>query len=311
MTVVVLRAIGLGDFLTGVPAYRGLRRHFADQEIVLAAPAPLAGLARLTGAVDRLLPTPDLRPLDWAGPPPEVAVDLHGRGPASQRLLDRLTPARRIGHQAPGWPGPPWPERLHEVRRWVDLLHWHGIRADPADLRLPPPGSASPAPGAVVLHPGAAFPARRWPADRFAAVARALEGEGERVVVTGSAAERPLAAAVAVGAGLAADAVLAGRLDLLELAALVAGARLVLSGDTGVAHLAGAYGTRSVVLCGPVPPAEWGPPGLADRGQPHRVLWPAPPGYRGDPHGSAVDPVLLQIRPADVLATTRASLVGG
>jgi ADP-heptose:LPS heptosyltransferase len=66
--------------------------------------------------------------------------------------------------------------------------------------------------------------------------------------------------------------VLAGRTDVGELAALVAGARLVVCGDTGVGHLATGYGTPSVLLFGPNPPAIWGPLVDLDR---HRVLWPA------------------------------------
>jgi len=54
--VLILRALGLGDFLTGVPAYRGLRQGFPEATITLAAPAALEPLARLTGAIDRLLP---------------------------------------------------------------------------------------------------------------------------------------------------------------------------------------------------------------------------------------------------------------
>ena len=80
------------------------------------------------------------------------------------------------------------------------------------------------------------------------------------MVVTGSAAERPLATAVAVRAGLPPAAVLAGRTDLLGLAALVAGARLVVCGDTGLGHLATAYRTPSVLLFGPTPAEGWGPP---------------------------------------------------
>ena len=72
---------------------------------------------------------------------------------------------------------------------------------------------------------------------------------------------------------------------------MIAAARLVLSGDTGVAHVASAFATPSVVRVGPVSTARWGPP-ARDR---HRTLWPAPdPHYRGDPHGSAPDPVLLR-----------------
>jgi ADP-heptose:LPS heptosyltransferase len=149
--------------------------------------------------------------------------------------------------------------------------------------------------GCEVVHPGAASAARRWPADRFAAVARALAGSGQRVVVTGGHDERDLAARVAAGAGLPADAVLAGRTSLVELAGVVATASLVVCGDTGVAHLATAYATPSVVLFGPVAPALWGPPARPE----HRALWA---GRSGDPHGDAPDPGLLEISVDDVLA---------
>jgi len=70
----------------------------------------------------------------------------------------------------------------------------------------------------------------------------------------------------------------------------------VACGDTGMAHLATAMGTPSVVLFGPTPPGEWGPP--ADRPW-HRALWA---GRRGDPHAGAPDPGLLEIGPGDVAA---------
>jgi ADP-heptose:LPS heptosyltransferase len=66
-------------------------------------------------------------------------------------------------------------------------------------------------------------------------------------------------------------------------------------GDTGVAHLATALGTPSVVLFGPTSPALWGPPPGRRR---HRALWA---GRSGDPHGGTVDPGLLAISVRDVL----------
>jgi ADP-heptose:LPS heptosyltransferase len=66
-------------------------------------------------------------------------------------------------------------------------------------------------------------------------------------------------------------------------------------GDTGVAHLATAFGTPSVVLFGPTPPSEWGPPPNRPR---HQVLWA---GRRGDPHGQSPDAGLLAIEVPDVL----------
>jgi ADP-heptose:LPS heptosyltransferase len=179
------------------------------------------------------------------------------------------------------------------------MLGWYGIRTDPTDLDLIRPTGAGPA-GATVIHPGAKSPARRWPVDRFAAVARTLAAGGHRVVVTGSAAERPAALAVARSAGLPPDAALAGRTDLADLAGLVATARLVVSGDTGIAHLATGYRTPSVVLFGPVPPRLWGPP--ADRPY-HRAIWHgtnAEPGDGPDPH-----PALLAITPDEVVTAAR------
>ena len=140
------------------------------------------------------------------------------------------------------------------------MLAAHGVPADPADLYLDHPEIASPAPGAAVIHPGAAHGSKRWPVVRFAEVARRLATAGHRIVLTGTANELPLAQAVASGAGLDGGTVLAGRTLLPELAALIADASLVVSGDTGTAHLAYAYRTPSVTLFGPAPASEWGPP---------------------------------------------------
>jgi ADP-heptose:LPS heptosyltransferase len=84
--------------------------------------------------------------------------------------------------------------------------------------------------------------------------------------------------------------------DIGALARLVAGAGRVACADTGVAHLATALRVPSVVLFGPTPPAEWGPP--PERPS-HRVLWA---GRRGDPNGAEPDPGLLAIEPAAVSA---------
>jgi hypothetical protein len=282
--------------LTAVPALRGLRSSYPDHRLVLAAPAPLRELAILTAAVDDLLPTARLGPLTWRQASPSVAVNLHGRGPQSTHALRALQPTALLTHTQPGEPGPAWDGDLHEVRRWCRLLEYFGIPADPSDLTLARPQTPSPAPGAVLVHPGSGFAARRWPVDRYAAVARHLTGTGRRVVVTGTAGERPLATELAALAGLPDDSVLAGRTTLSQLAALVADATLLICGDTGIAHLATAYGTPSVVLFGPVSPQHWGPP--AARLQ-HVALWA---GSTGDTFADHPDPGLLRITTADTIA---------
>lgn len=294
--LVALRALNLGDLLVVVPALRALRRAFPDHEITLATHIWLAPLLDLIGSVDRLEPTRGLAPLP--GPQrPDVAVNLHGPAAESYPVLDALRPQRRIGHAAPGWSGPPWRTGGHERDRWCDLLVAHGIPADPDDLLLLPPRVPSLRPGATIVHVGARYRAAEWPVERFAAVAACLHRDGHRMVVTGSATQRERAMAVADLAGLPDEVVLAGRIDLTALAALVAAARLVISGDTGVAHLASGYRTPSVVLFGPASIEEWGPPAAG----PHRAL-AVEELRRGDPFAADPDPALLAITVADVLA---------
>jgi ADP-heptose:LPS heptosyltransferase len=301
-TAVVLRAIGLGDMITGLPAMALLRRALPGHRIVGAVPGQYSGVLLGAGLLDEVLPTADLGPLDGAPLEPALAVDLHGNAAPSRDPLRALRPHRLLGFVRPGEDTGPdvetstWDDGEHEVTRWCRLLREHLDGAgEPPPLWTLLPAPPAVLPGATVLHPGAAAGSRRWPVDRWSAVAAALTADGHRVVVTGTPGEQQLVDAVAGPAG----AERATSLDVDGLFGLVAAARLVVSGDTGVAHVASAFGIPSVVLCGPVSPARWGPP---DRPR-HLALWPAPdPGYRGDPHGSEPDPVLLGTTVADVLA---------
>ena len=299
--LVVLRALGLGDLLTAVPALRALADAYPDHRRILAAPRVLAPLAALTGAVDGVVDTAPLAPLDTSLHGADLAVNLHGRGPQSHRGLLAARPRRLLSFANREVPesedGPVWWAGEHEVLRWCRMLEAHGIPADPARLDISPPPMLAAVPpaarGATLIHPGAASAARRWPPDRWSAVARAETEAGRDVIVTGGKDEVDLAQRVARGAGLPDEAVYAGRTDLPGLVTLVAVAGRVACGDTGVAHLATALRTPSVVLFGPIPPAEWGPPERPS----HRALWA---GRTGDPHASRPDPSLLRLRVSDV-----------
>lgn len=313
--ILVLRALGVGDLVTAAPALRGLRLAFPRRRLALAAPLWLAPLADLIGGIDEVVPTAAL-----TGPAPActpaLAVNLHGRGPESHLLLRATGPGHLWGFhcpQAEHLDGPVWDPEEHEVRRWCRLLGWYGVDADPEDLALRRPAPDQVPVGVTVVHPGTKEPAKRPPASLFAEVAAELHRRGHHVVVTGSAAERDLAERVARDAGLPPTAVLAGRTTLTDLAALVAHARLVVGPDTGVAHLATAYGTPSVVIFGPVPARHWGPP--AHRRE-HRVLegdrYQTPPdGVGAEPFGgpapgevlAAVDEVEEAVRVRGAVAT--------
>ncbi|WP_188194008.1 glycosyltransferase family 9 protein [Nonomuraea sp. SYSU D8015] len=280
LELLVLRGLGLGDLLTTVPALRALRQAFPRHRITLAAPRALDALLPLIGAVDDQVDVSGPGPVPFHRP--DIAVNLHGKGPQSIEALRRTEPGRLISFGT----GPAWQDGVHEVRRWCGLLEWHGIPADPTDLTL----GISDRTGPAIVHPGAAYPARRWPPERFAKVAAALED----VVVTGNAEEVPIARKVAELAGLPPERMLAGQTRMADLIDLVSRAKLVVCGDTGVAHLATAFCVPSVVLFGPVSPALWGPP----PGWRHVALWA---GHRGDPHGQRVDPGLLKIEVSEVV----------
>ncbi|AOS63022.1 glycosyltransferase family 9 protein [Actinoalloteichus hymeniacidonis] len=297
--LVVLRALGIGDLLASVPALRGLREAYPDHRVVLATSPTLEPLVYRTGAVDEVLPAHGLRVLDWRDSA-DIVVNLHDRGPQSARILDALRPGHRIGHRAPGWDGPEWESAVPERERWCRLLAAHGVPADPTDLRLDRPRRTGGLPRAVVIHPGAPQASKRWPVERFAKVARSLHDSGHRVVITGSSSELPLAMKVAGLAGLSMRHVLAGRTDLAALTALIARARLLVCGDTGVAHLSYAFGTPSVVLLGPTPAREWGPP----PGGPHLAL-SADRLRRGEVFADTPDPALLGVGTDWVAASAR------
>lgn len=312
MHVVVLRALGLGDFLTGVPAFRAIRRAFPHARITLAAPkifAPLAALIDDGGAIDDFADTHELAPLPESACDADLGIDLHGKGPASRRLLRDARARRIVGFRHPQIPdsfdSPVFDPDEHEVARWCRLLRESGISAladagadaDALALRVPAlaPALRDVVCGATLLHPGAASESRRWPIERWSEIARAERRRGREVAITGGPTEISRALAIARAAAVPRSHLFAGTTTLEALAALVAHAGRVVCGDTGVAHLASAFSRPSVVLFGPTPPAHWGPPARPY----HRVLWR---GSIGDPHGERVDAGLAALGVDDVLA---------
>ncbi|MFP5346996.1 MAG: glycosyltransferase family 9 protein [Actinomycetes bacterium] len=326
--MLVLRALGLGDALTGVAPLRGVRRRWPDRRLVLAAPDQLGRLLQRLGVVDDVLPTAGLEPLphkalrDHGLAGGHVAVNLHGRGPESHRLLQATGPRQLVAFSCEGVghvDGPVWVQDEHEVDRWCRLLTGVGGDCGPTDLLLPTVETAAPRDyeDVIVVHPGASSGSRRWPASSWRQVAGELASSGLRVVVTGNAVERDLCAEVARAHPDVED--LSGSLELEQLCGLVAHARLLLSGDTGVAHLATAWSTPSVTLFGPVPPTWWG---AAVERHLHIALWTGgsvatdDEPYTGDPHGDEVDPALARIPVDEVLSAAEGllrqpSCVGG
>jgi len=161
---------------------------------------------------------------------------------------------------------------LDEYRAVLALLEWSVPAAEPAV----PVGAAAatraaaltgPAPYAVLV-PGAIFgPTKRWPAASFAATGTALEARhGLRLVLVGAPGDRPATAAVseALRAGCFPEGGvvdLAGRTDIPTLAAVLAGAAVVVSNDSGPMHLARAVGAPTVGVFGSTEPRWTAPRG--------------------------------------------------
>jgi lipopolysaccharide heptosyltransferase II len=164
-------------------------------------------------------------------------------------------------------------EPPHQREYYLDLLRGLGFAASfagsglavapeekaAAERRLDEAGRDRRRP-LVILNPGAAYgPAKRWPADRFAALGRLFQSRaGADILLVGSAGEKDIAAAVA--AGLERPALsFAGRTSLRELVALIGLGRLFVTNDTGPMHIADALGTPILAIFGPTEPVATGP----------------------------------------------------
>lgn len=275
LDLLALRAAGVGDLLTAVPALRAAAALGSDG-VTLAAPHWLHPLAPLLPGVSDVVDVQGLTPQTALSG--KVVFNLHGRGPQSHRALLAEGPRDLVAFRCPSvWEfGPPWftadrdePER----QRFARLLEWVGVSCDPDDVGIKRPAHPPAVGSAVVLHVGGTDARRRWPAESFAALARRLHPDN--LVITGGPGDLVTANRTARLAGLDPAHVLAGRLTLDDFAAVIADARLVVSGDTGGAHLAHAFGTPSVVIFGPSSPGQWGPPPAAPS-QVLRAQSPAP-----------------------------------
>jgi len=287
-TALVARLDNAGDVLLAGPAVRAVAAH-ADEVVLLAGPQGRSAAELLPG-VDRVL---EWR-APWIDPEPNAVTSEHvgvltaavrAEAPAAALLLTsfhqsalplalllRLAGVGWIGAISEDYPGSLLDLRHRvegdppEAERALSLARAAGYRLPAGDggrlaVRRPlaDVSALTGAPGYVVLHPGASVPARAWPAQRCAQAVRALAAAGYRVLVTGAPGERELTARVAGTEGVD----LGGATDLRSLAAVLDGARAVVVGNTGPAHLAAAVGTPVVSLFSPVvPAARWAPYGV-------------------------------------------------
>src|SRR4051812_7339979 len=203
--IAVLRANGLGDYVTSEPALTALRKAYPTAEITLLGAVHHRPLVEdRPGPCDRFVPVP-LMPGVRAGSAPDaprkdvdaffaaqqgygydLGVQMHGGGHHSNPVLARIGARVTAGACTPDalrldrWL--PYSPNTHEILRWLDVAAACGapavrrvprvvvIAADLAEADAVLPGGRR----LLAIHPGATDPRRRWPVDRHVAVAARL-----------------------------------------------------------------------------------------------------------------------------------------
>ncbi len=257
MKILIIKHGALGDIVLAFPAFAAIRAASPDAEITLLTTAPFAGFLGLSPWFDRAII--DTRPEWWHLSSVlnlrrqlrgfDLVYDLQTSGRSSRyfRLAGRppwsgIAKGCSLPHANPGR------ETMHTRERLADQLGVAGIAslpvpdlgwadADVSGFRLPKVFA--------VLVPGAAAhrPAKRWPEQKFAALATQLRMP---VVVLGTAGEAELAKPIRKVLPAVID--LTGKTTLAQLAAVIRRASLAVGNDTGPMHLAAAFGVPSVVL---------------------------------------------------------------
>ncbi len=288
--VAVLRALpGIGDMVCAVPALRTLRLRYPDARIALIGLwSSRWMLDAYPRYIDELLPIDGLPLLC---PPPtdvegaldalaearrqrfDLAVQLHGNGSLSNLVTTMIGARRCLVHHLPDQPAPegalavPYPTRGHEVVRLLELVDRLGVIGE---AHLEPPDRAAmtggvalvselpvPHQGLAVIHPGASRPDRRWSVAGFAAVATWLLDRELAVVATGTEGEHDLVTELRRREPRVVD--LCGRTGVNDLAGVLSAARIAVTNDTGVSHLAAAVRAPSVVTFLGDDPGRWAP----------------------------------------------------
>jgi heptosyltransferase I len=283
MNILVVRLGALGDVVHTIPAVTALRRAFPDARIDWLVDAKHRSIVDLVSVLDEVIALESSSLNAWRiaigelrQTPYDVAIDFQGL--LKSAVLARVSGASRvIGFSV--WhlrektarpfysstPPPDGGEEGHVISKNLRLLRVLGIERDVIEFPLKVVDSRVAAivrqmvPGPYALiNPGAAWPNKRWPPERFGEIAAFLaEARGLTSVVLWGPGEDVLAQTVIDASS--GCAVLAPPTQPADLVALARDAALVLSGDTGPLHITTAVGTPTVSIFGPTNPERNGP----------------------------------------------------
>lgn len=297
----------LGDVVMALPLLRALRASRPDAELTLVGRRQFLPFLRAAGVADRLEALPArglgywLQFWRWRREFPDVWLLFTNsfRGDA-EAWLSRAH--HRFGIIRPGKPRPLLTHRFsvpvdfderahHQLELWERFLRHFGLEQSPD--RTPQPAAPLLPDTVIGLIPGSEnMPAKRWPVAHWRTLISALPTQ--RILVLGTASDRPIAEAVCAGFESGRVENLAGTTDLPGFCARLTECRVLVTNDTGGLHLANALGVPLVGLFGPTNPVRTGPVFTA----PARIL--QPPGCPPTGGGSLAD-----LTPEIVLAALR------
>jgi heptosyltransferase-2 len=272
--ILIVRFSAIGDILLMTPLLRALRRRHADARITVVTRAAFAPLLAHNPRVTEVIAWDEKQSLA------DLGRQLKGRGFSHQMDLHgglrSLALRRLVGGRWTTYP-------KHRTARAVLIRTKKAVYRDlrpvaeryfdaAGDLDVAPDESSLemflPRPAIhaaeqflaphgigsirqlIAVAPGAAHFTKRWPVHHWTALVRRLVENGNDVVVVGGPEDRDLAATVALAGGDRALSA-AGSFDLPGSAAVLKRARALVSGDTGVMHMATAVGTPVLALFGP------------------------------------------------------------
>ncbi|OGR24365.1 MAG: hypothetical protein A2139_07630 [Desulfobacca sp. RBG_16_60_12] len=295
--ILLVKLSSFGDVLHALPTLEALRDANPLAHITWLVEAAYAPLLSSHPALNEVWVAPRLRPGEFfSGSNPatlrrlvqqfrarpfDLVVDVQGLIKSAVWVALARSPrkvgydqTRELSYLALTERVQPFDPEAHAVRRYLNLAYYLGAPPTSARFRigldaaadisaLIPAETGQPL---AVLHPGARWSSKLWPLASWARLGEWLRDRGFQVAVTGSAADRELAASLTAQCR-APLLNLAGRTSLTQLAGILRKSRLAVTTDTGAMHLAAALGTKIVALFGPTAPWRTGP-----FGEGHRVV---------------------------------------
>ncbi len=289
--VVILRASRIGDFICTIPALRALRAELPQAEITMITLPVLRDLVMRSPHLDRFIAftgfpglaeqffdaRENLRFLQaMQAERFDLAIQVQGSGVYSNPFMLLLGARATAGFIRPGAPAGlldaalPWPAEGHEVQRMLSMVRFLGITVRDEETEFPlwlqdhraaESLLANAQRPLIGLHTAARDATRRWPPSRFLIAAKELvRRHGGTLIVLGEATERCVGDTLTQEVGEEHCLNLAGKTSLPELGAVIARLSVLLTNDTGPAHIAYALRTPTVTIFGGASPEAYGPP---------------------------------------------------